>query len=64
MTKKFFKFIVAAVAVIIICASAAMSACFLFGSTDSKSWMLDTIKKNYYFYDDFNAEGTEDLTLV
>ena len=25
--------------------------------------MLDTIKKNYYFYDEFNAEGTEDLTL-
>ncbi|MCI8734327.1 MAG: hypothetical protein HFE40_02090 [Clostridia bacterium] len=63
MTKKFFKFIVAAAAVIVICASAVMSACFLFGSTDSKSWMLDTIKKNYYFYDEFNAEGTEDLTL-
>lgn len=38
------------------------AGCFITDRLDSVKWTLKTIENNYYFYDDFNAEGAENLT--
>ncbi|MBD5584748.1 MAG: hypothetical protein HDQ88_06670 [Clostridia bacterium] len=53
------KIIIALTAVLIIAFTAFLGGCAL----DSKSWVLKTIKNNYYYYDDFNEEGLDELSL-
>ena len=51
----------ALVAAVVFAAIALVSGCTYY--KDSKSWLLGTIEKNYYFYDDFDTSGVEDLSL-
>lgn len=47
-------------AAVVIAALSFLSGC----SSDTKSWMLKTIEKNYYFYDDFDKSGLDELSPV
>ena len=52
----------AAALVLTVLATVFAAGCFITDQLDSVKWTLKTIENNYYFYDDFNAEGAENLT--
>lgn len=43
----------------VLVAAALMSGC----SVDSKKWVLSTVRDHYYFYDEMDKEGLENLTI-
>ncbi len=57
----------AMLAAILLAAAALLSGCVpscgIFGSTDTKKWVLNTIKSNYYYYDEMDKDGLEDLSV-
>lgn len=53
------KIFISALAVVFIAAAAFSSGC----STDSRTWVLKTLRENFYFYDEMNKEGLEELSL-
>ncbi len=61
--------IIIAVALALLIAAAAFTAGFFTGncaiSDDARSldWLLKTIEENYYFYDDFDADGAGEDSL-
>ena len=63
MNKNIFKAVVAVIAAVIAFAAVAFSGCGLFDAANSKKWVLNTIKANYYYYDEMDKEGLEDLTI-
>lgn len=48
---------------LLVCAIIFVSVFFTGCTTDTKSWVLKTIKSNYLFYDDLDLDGAEDLSL-
>ena len=63
MTRKVFKAVAAVVAAVISFAAVVFSGCGLFDAADTKKWVLNNIKANYYYYDEMDKEGLEDLTI-
>ena len=58
-----FKAVAALAAAVILVAAALFSGCGLLGLKDTKKWVLNTIKANYYYYDQMDKDGLEDLTV-
>ena len=63
MKKTVFKTVITLIAAAVIALTVIFSGCFLFGTTDTKKWVLNTIKTNYYYYDEMDKDGLEDLTI-
>lgn len=55
------KILVSVLSAILILIATLLSGCLFSG--DTKAWMLKVIESNYYFYDDMNKEGLEDLSI-
>lgn len=62
-SKVFLKLAAVAAVAVVIALCAALSGCFLFGERDSRKWVINTVKENYYFYDDMDKEGLEGLSI-
>ena len=63
MKKTVFRTVTTLIAAAILILTVIFSGCGLFGTTDTKKWILNTIKANYYYYDEMDKEGLEDLSI-
>lgn len=63
MKKTFYRVFATIVALIVLVATAVFSGCGVLGSTNTRKWILSTIKSNYYYYDEMDKEGLEDLSI-
>ena len=63
MKKTVFKMVATLIAAVLLVATVISSGCGLLGATDTKKWVLNTIKANYYYYDEMDKDGLEDLTI-
>ncbi len=59
--KKIFTAVAAFIAAVIL--ALTLSGCGIFGLSDTKNWVLKTIRQNYYYYDEMDKEGLEDLSV-
>lgn len=65
---KIIRAVIAAAVALAVIAASFFAGFFVKGCTQdsrlrSMEWLLETIEDNYYFYDDFDAEGAKDLSL-
>lgn len=63
MKKTVFRVLATLIVAVILIASALFSGCNLLGVTNTKKWVLNTIKANYYYYDEMDKNGLNDLTV-
>ena len=63
MNKTVFKVIATIAAAAVLLVTALFSGCGVFGSLNTKKWILSVIKSNYYYYDEIDKEVLEDLSI-
>lgn len=63
MKKTVLRAFVTVIVAVILVAAALFSGCNVIGSTNTKKWVLNTIRANYYYYDEMDKEGLNDLTV-
>lgn len=57
------KAVAAVLSAVLIIAVFAFSGCDIFTASNSEKWVVKTIKNNYYYYDEMDKEGLEDLSV-
>ncbi|MDE7083275.1 MAG: hypothetical protein K2O89_06220 [Clostridia bacterium] len=55
--------VAAVLAVILTVAAFAFSGCGLMTASNTERWVIKTIKDNYYYYDEMDKDGLEDLSV-
>jgi len=60
--KKIVAAVAACLAAVLLTAT-LLSGCGFFGTTDTRKWVLKTVRENYYYYDEMNKDGLSDLTV-
>ena len=63
---KFLKAVAALAAALILAAAALLSGCGILGSmgsTDTRKWVIKTVKQNYYFYDEMDKTDIDNLSV-
>ena len=63
MRKNVFKTVTVLIAMAITFAAVLFSGCGIWELADTKKWVLNTIRTNYYYYDEMDKDGLEDLTV-
>ncbi|MCX4287385.1 MAG: hypothetical protein OSJ68_08915, partial [Clostridia bacterium] len=59
---KFLRMTAVVIVAVILAAAALFSGCGIFGSTDTRKWVINTVKQNYYFYDEMDKTDIDNLS--
>lgn len=60
---KFLRMAAVVIVAVILAAAALFSGCGIFGSTDTRKWVINTVKQNYYFYDEMDKTDIDNLSV-
>ncbi|MDE6667754.1 MAG: hypothetical protein K2K38_05345 [Clostridia bacterium] len=63
MNRRVLKAAATLAATVILIVTVLFSGCGLFDAADTRKWVLNTVKANYYYYDQMDKEGLDDLTV-